>query len=30
MKAMEDLISKLRGKEIEISGDTKKKIFEGL
>jgi hypothetical protein len=30
MKAMEDLISKLRDKEIEIPEDVRKRIFEGL
>ncbi len=30
MKAMEDLISKLRSREIEVSDEAKKKILEGL
>lgn len=30
MKAMEDLISKLRDKEIEMTEDVRNKIFEGL
>jgi len=30
IKAMEELISKLRGKEIKLTEETKKKIFQGL